>query len=128
MTAVRERNESAWLLPNDGSRTNRRQRHSRPGGGGLRGRGIDPAAAAGPAGLAGGRPGRGALLGPRRRLGQRRGRIAPPVLDRAAGDQRDRPGADGLEQLRPRGRRLDGALRGVYAPIPPERLRYLDKR
>src|SRR5258707_10048480 len=26
MTAVRERNESAWLLPNDGSRTNHRLR------------------------------------------------------------------------------------------------------
>ena len=44
----------------------------------------------------------GPVLGPRHRLGQRRGRLAPPVLDRPAGDRRRRPGAAGLEQLRPR--------------------------
>ena len=106
----------------------RRQRRGRPGRGGLRGRRLDPAAAAGPAGLAGGRPGRGAVLGSRRRLGQRRGRVAPPVLDRAAGDRRHRPGAAGLEQLRPRRGRVDGALRRLHAPVPPQRLRHLDQR
>ena len=65
-------------------------------------------------GLAGRRPGRRAVLGPGRRLGQRRGRLAPPVLDRAAGHQRRRPGAARLEQLRPRRRRLDGALRRLH--------------
>ena len=95
---------------------------------GLRGRRLDPAAAAGPARLAGGRPGRRAVLGSRRRLGQRRGRVPPPVLDRAAGDQRLRPGADGLQQLRPRRRRLDGPLRRLHAPVPPQRLRHLDQR
>ena len=76
MTAVRERNESAWLLPNDGTRTNHRLRGDMRrfadsdavdlvvvgcGAGG-----STLAAAAGPAGLAGGRPGRGAVLGSRR--------------------------------------------------------------
>ena len=31
----------------------------------------------------------------------------------------DRSGADGLEQLRPRGRRLDGALRRLHPALPP---------
>ena len=106
----------------------RRQRHGRPRGGGLRGRRLGHAAAAGPAGLAGGRPGRGAVLGSRYGLGQRRGRVAPPVLDRAAGDQRHRPSATGLQQLRPRGRRIDGPLRGLHPPVPPQRLRDVDER
>ena len=133
MPGVRDRNESAWLLPNDGTRTNhrlraghaavRRHRRDRPGHRGLRRGRLGAAAAAGPGRLAGGGPGRGPVLGPGHGLGQRRGGLAPAVLDRAAGDQRDRSGADGLEQLRPRGRRLDGALRGVHAAVPPERLR-----
>ena len=93
----------------------RRHRRGRPGRGGLRRRRLDAAAAAGPARLAGRRPGRRAVLGSRRRLGQRRGRVASPVLDRAAGDQRRRPGPAGLEQLRPRRRRVDGPLRRLHA-------------
>ena len=57
----------------------------------------------------------GPVLGPGRRLGQRRGRLAPPVLDRAPGHLRARSGAAGLEQLRPRRRRVDGALRRLHA-------------
>ena len=38
-----------------------------------------------------------------------------------------RPGADGLEQLGPRRRRLDGPLRGLHAPVPPERFRHLHR-
>ena len=138
MAGYATRNESAWLLPNDGTRTNHRLRADMRRFAdsdkvdlvvvGLRGRRLDAAAAAGPAGLAGRRPGRRAVLGSRRRLGQRRGRVAPPVLDRAAGDQRLRPGAAGLEQLRPRRRRFDGPLRRLHAPVPPERLRHLDQR
>ena len=134
MPGVRSRNESAWLLPNDGSRTNHRLRDDMRryadtdevdlvivgcGAGGsvllqrLARAGWRVAALdAGP------------FWDPDTRLGQRRGRLAPAVLDRAAGDQRDRPGADGLEQLRPRSRRLDGALRRVHAAVPPERLRH----
>ena len=71
---------------------------------------------------------RRAVLGSGRRLGQRRGGLAPPVLDRAAGHQRRRPGAAGLEQLRPRRRRLDGPLRRLHAALPPHRLRDVHPR
>ena len=64
-------------------------------------------------------PGRRPVLGPRHRLGQRRTRLAHPVLDRAAADRRHRPGPVGLQQLRPRRRRLDGPLRRVHPPVPP---------
>ena len=133
-TAVRARNESAWLLPNDGTRTNHRLRLDMRrfadadeidlvivgcGAGGsvllqrLARAGWRVAALdAGP------------FWDPGRRLGQRRGGLAPPVLDRAAGDRGHRPGADGLEQLRPRRRRLDGPLRGLHPALPPERLRH----
>ena len=133
---VRVRNESAWLLPNDGTRTNHRLRRDMRrfadedeidlvivgcgAGGSL------VLAAAGPGRVAGGGPGRRAVLGSGHRLGQRRGGFAPPVLDRPAGDRRVRPGADGLEQLRPRRRRLDGPLRGLHPAVPPQRLRNLD--
>ena len=129
---VRARNESAWLLPNDGTPDQppappghaavRRRRRDRPGHRGLRRGRLGPAAAAGPGGLAGGRARRRAVLGPGRRLGQRRGRLPPPVLDRAAGDRGHRPGAAGLQQLRARRRRLHGPLRRLHAPLPPERL------
>ena len=48
--------------------------------------------------------------------------VAPPVLDRAAGDHRGRPGAARLEQLGPRRRRLHGALRRLHAALPSQRL------
>ena len=101
----------------------RRQRHRRPRGRGLRAGGSVLLQRLARQGWRVGRPGRGAVLGSRYGLGQRRGRVAPPVLDRAAGDQRHRPGATGLQQLRPRGRRVDGPLRGLHAPVPPQRLR-----
>ena len=123
-------NESAWLLPNDGSRTNhaaaprhapvRRHRRDRPGHRGVRGGRFRPAAAAGPGRLAGGRPGRRAVLGPGHRLGQRRGRVPPPVLDRAPGDHRGRPGAARVEQLRPRRGRVHGPLRRLHAALPSQ--------
>ena len=72
---MRERNESAWLLPNDGTRTNhrlrarhapvRRHRRGRPGHRRLRRRRLGAAAAAGPGRLAGGRAGRRARSGTR---------------------------------------------------------------
>ena len=77
--------------------------------------GVDHAPAAGPGRLAGRRARRRTVLGPRHRLGQRRGRLAPPLLDRAAGHRRRRSGAARLEQLRPRRRRVDGALRRLHA-------------
>ena len=68
-------------------------------------------------------PGRRPVLGPRRRLGQRRARLAHAVLDRAPPDRRRRPGAAGLQQLRPWRRRVDGALRRLRAAVPPLGLR-----
>ena len=65
----------------------------------------------------------GPVLGSRRRLGVRRARLAHPVLDRTAPDRRQRPGAARLEQLRPRRRRVDGALRRLHAALPPVGLR-----
>ena len=134
--SVRDRNESAWLLPNDGTRHQppaarghapvRRRRRGGPGHRRLR-RGRRRRCCSGWPGR-GWRvvaPGRRAVLGPGRRLGQRRGRLAPPVLDRAAGHRRRRPGAAGLEQLRPRRRRVDGALRRLHPALPPQRLPHL---
>ena len=98
MSSVRDRNESAWLLPDDGTRDQppaapghaplRRHRRGRPRRRRLRRRRVHHAPAAGPSRLEGRRPRRRPVLGPRRRLGQRRGRLAPPVLDRAAGHLR----------------------------------------
>ena len=132
MSGVRARNESAWLLPNDGTRTNHQlrqdmrrfadSRRGRPGRRRLRRRRLDAAAAPGPRGLEGRRAGRRPVLGSGHRLGQRRGRLAPPVLDRAARDLRRRSGAARLEQLRPRRRRVDGALRRLHPALPPQRL------
>ena len=64
-----------------------------------------------------------AVLGPRPRLGLRRGRPAPALLDGAAGDRRRGPGRARQEQLRARRRRLDDPLRGLHAALPPLRLR-----
>ena len=127
--AIRARNESAWLLPNDGTRTEppaarrhaplRRRRRGRPRGRRRRRRRRRADPAAGPRRLAGRLPGRRPVLGPRPRLGQRRARLAQPLLDRAPPDRRRRPGAAGQQQLRPRRRRLDGPLRRLHAPVPP---------
>ena len=106
----------------------RRRGRDRPGHRGLRRGRLGAAAATGPDRLAGGRAGRGPVLGPGPGLGQRRSRVAPPVLDRAPGHHRLRPGPDGVEQLRPRRRRLDGALRRLHAPLPPQRLHDPDRR
>jgi hypothetical protein len=103
-------------------------RRDRPGHRRLRRGRLGAAAAAGPGGLAGGGAGRRTVLGSGHRLGQRRGGLAPPVLDRPAGDRGLRPGADGLEQLRPRRRRLDGPLRGLHPAFSPERLRHATPR
>ena len=64
-------------------------------------------------------PGRRPVLGPRHRLGLRRTRLARAVLDRAAPDRRRRPGSVGLQQLRARGGRIDGALRRLHAAFSP---------
>ena len=101
----------------------RRHRRDRPGHRGLRGGRVRAAAAAGPGGLAGRRAGRRAVLGPGHRLVQRRGRVPSPVLDRAPGDHRRRPGAARLEQLRPRRGRLHGPLRRLHPALPSQRLR-----
>jgi hypothetical protein len=73
--------------------------------------------ASGPGRLVGRGPGRRPVLGPGRRPGQRRGGLAPPVLDRAAGHRRHRPGAARLEQLRPRRGRVDGPLRRLHPAV-----------
>ncbi len=133
MASVRARNESAWLLPNDGTRTNhqlradmrrfadddevdlvdRRRRRRR----------LDAAPAAGP-GAAGGSAALDA------------GPFWDPdtdwVSDEAGSHHlywteprviaRRRPGADGLQQLRPRRRRLHGPLRRLHPALPPQRL------
>ena len=66
----------------------------------------------------------GAVLAPRRGLGVRRGRVARPVLDPEADHRRRGPDRAGQEQLRPRRRRLDGALRRLHAAVPPVGLRH----
>ena len=80
LSAVRARNASAWLLPNDGTRTNHRLRADMRRyadtdevdlvivGCGAGGSTMLQRLAR--AGLAGGRDGRRAVLGPGRRLGQ----------------------------------------------------------
>ncbi len=128
--AVRARNESAWLLPNDGTRTNHRLRRDM--------RRFDDAdeidlvivgCGAG-----------GSVLA--QRLARKGWRVAAldagPFWDPDADWVSDeagshhlywteprviagaRPGADGIEQLRPRRRRLDGPLRGLHPPVPPQ--------
>ena len=72
--------------------------------------------------------GRRAVLGSRRRLGQRRSRLPPPVLDRATGHRRRRSGSARIEQLRPRGGRVDGPLRRLHAAVPPLRLPHPQRR
>ena len=79
-------------------------------------------------GLADRDPGGGPVLAPRRGLGVRRGGFPRPVLDAEADHRRRRPDRAGQEQLRPRRGRLDGALRRLHPPLPPERLRDLHPR
>src|SRR5271156_3278731 len=123
---VRDRNESAWLLPNDGTRTNHGLRRDMRRfddsdeidlvivGCGAGGSVLAQRLAR--AGWRGGAVDAGPVWDPDGgRLGVRRGGIAPSLLDRAEGDRRVRPGADGLEQLGPRGGRVDGPLRGLHA-------------
>ena len=89
--------------------------------------GSDARPAARAARLARRRAGTRAVLGSRRRLGLRRGGRLPALLERAAGDRRQRPGRARQEQLRARCRRLDGALRRLHAPLPSLRLRDRDQ-
>ena len=65
---------------------------------------------------------------PDQRLGLRRGRQPPAVLDPGADDRRRRPDRAGQEQLRPRRRRLDGPLRRLHAAVPPLRLPHPHRR
>ena len=65
----------------------------------------------------------GPVLGSRPRLGLRRGRLPQALLDRAPRDRRRGPGRARQEQLRPRGRRLDGPLRRLHAALSSLRLR-----
>ena len=126
MNGVRRRNESAWLLPNDGSRTNhqlrrdmRRYEHDEEVDivdRRVRRRGRRPDPATGPAGVAGGGLRRRTVLGPRPGLGQRRGRIAPAVLERAPGHLGERSRRAREQQLGPGRRRLHGALRRATRP------------
>ena len=89
-----------------------------------RGRGRRHArAAARPRGLADRDPREGPVLGPRPRLGLRREGLGQALLDGHARDRRHRPDRDGQEQLGRRRRRLDDALRGLRAALPPVRLR-----
>ena len=135
---IRARNESAWLIPNDGSRTNHRLRADMrryddddevdvvivgagAGGGVL----TQRLARAGWRVVV---PGRRTVLGPGHRLGQRRTRLPQAVLDRAAADRRRRPGPAGLQQLRPRRRRIDGALRRLHAAVSPVGLPHPQRR
>ena len=134
MAGVRDRNESAWLLPNDGTRTNHRLRSDM--------RRFDDGDEVDLAVVGCGAGGSTVL----QRLARRGWRVvgldagpfwdpdadwvsdeaglAPPVLDRAAGHRRRRPGAAGLEQLRPRRRRVHGALRRLHPALSPQRLRH----
>ncbi len=90
MPDVRHRNESAWLLPNDGSRTNHRLRADM-----RRFADTDEIDLV----IVGCGAGGSVLL---QRLARAGWRVA--ALDA--------------------GRRLDGALRRLYPPLPPERLRH----
>ena len=90
--------------------------------------GATLAAAPGPRGMACGRPRRRPLLGPRAGLGQRRGRVAPPVLDRTAGDRRRRPVPLGSNNS---GRGVGGSMvhyAGYTPALPPQRLPHLHPR
>ena len=137
MAGVRERNASAWLLPNDGTRTNHRLRDDMRrfadtdevdlavvgcGAGG-----SDAAAAAGARGLAGGRPGRRARSGTPTPTGSATRPARITCTGPSRGSSRRRSGPAWLQQLRPRSGRLDGALRRLHAPLPPERLRDLSR-
>ena len=127
--AVRARNESAWLIPNDGSRVQPpaaprhaallrgRRGRRRHRGCRRRRRHADATVVAG--GLARRRARRRPVLGSRHRLGQRRARVTRAVLDRAPPDRWLGSGSVGLQQLRARGRRVDGALRGLRAAVSP---------
>ena len=105
MDGVRARNESAWLLPNDGSRTNHRLRLDMRqfadsdeidlvivgcGAGGS----VLAQRLARAGGLAGGGARRRAVLGPRYRLGQRRGRALAHAAQSVMEDILRAAGAD----------------------------------
>ena len=100
-----------------------RRRRGRPRDRRRRSRRLDPGAAARPARLADRDRRVGPVLGSRPRLGLRRGRLPQALLDRPSRDRRRGPGRAGQEQLRPRGRRLDGPLRRLHAALPSLRLR-----
>ena len=76
----------------------------------------------------GGRAGRRALLGSRRRLGQRRGRLPPAVLDRAPRHLRRRSGPLRIQQLRAGSGRVHDPLRRLHPPLPPLGLPYRQRR
>ena len=135
---VRDRNESAWLLPNDGTRTNHRLRRD------MRrfadSDEIDMVIVGCGAG--------GSVLAQRlARAGWRVAALdAGPFWDPDADWVSDEAGShhlywteprviDGSDPVPmgsnnsgPRRRRLDGPLRGLHAPVPPERLRHLHRR
>ena len=135
--AIRARNESAWLIPNDGSRTDHRLRAD------MRRYADDDEV---DLVVVGAGAGGGVLTQRLARAGWRvvcldagpfwdpdtdwvsdeRG-VAHAVLDRTAPDRRQRPGAARLEQLRPRRRRLDGALRRLHPALPPVGLPHLHR-
>ena len=106
----------------------RRDRRGRPRRRRLRRRRRRARPAAGSPGMDGGRLRRRPVVGPRPRLGERRGRLAPPLLERAPRHRRRRPRPHGLQQLRARRRRLDGALRRLRPPLPSVGLSHLHRR
>src|SRR4051794_41864341 len=111
MPGVRTRNESAWLLPNDGSRTDHRQRD------GMRrfadtdeldlvivGCGAGGAVLLqrlGPGRWGGAGPGAGPVLGPPTGRGRGEGRAPPPDWGQARGGRGARPRAAGADKSRP---------------------------
>ena len=129
---IRARNDSAWLMPNDGSRTNHRLRAD------MRRYDDDDEVDLVVVGAGAG----GSVL--TQRLARAGWRVvcldAGPFWDpdtdwvsdergshtlywtEPAPDRRRRPGSVGLQQLRARGRRLDGPLRRLHPPVPPVRL------
>ena len=102
-----------------------RRRRGRPGDRRRRRGRLGARAAAGPARAGGSSSSSpGPFWDPDERLGLRRGRPAPALLDRRrAIIGGERPGRAGQEQLRPRRRRLDGPLRRLHAALPPLGLR-----
>ena len=138
MAGVRTRNESAWLLPNDGTRTNHRLRQDM-----RRFADHDEVDMV----IVGCGAGGSTMLQRLARAGWKvvaldAGPFWDPdadwVSDEAGSHQLywteprviagRRSGPAGVEQLRPRSRRVDGALRRLHAAVPPERLRHAQPR